>query len=79
MNFTAVKNCNILPRRVIVITYFVCYRLENNCLNVFDEFFDYETFLQIPTMGERYSANGQCQNVFGRTSSKCVSSWKLKM
>ena len=49
------------------------FRLENNCLTVFDEFFDYASFLQIPTMGERYSVEDQCQNAFGRTSSKCVS------
>ena len=45
----------------------------NNCMKEFDDFFDYDSFLQAPTMGERYTIDEQCQNVIGRRSYKCVS------
>ena len=38
-----------------------------------DDYFDYDSFLQAPTMGERYTIDEQCQNVIGRRSYKCVS------
>ena len=61
-----------------VFLFFFCFffhfrRLQNNCMKNFDSSFDYETFLQTPTVGERYTVEEQCQNVFGRSSSKCVS------